>query len=82
MAGQTEDAQAIRQVQVQQADTWNRHDAKAYAALFTQDGDVVNVVGWWWRGRGSVMPPIDSFNAPGKGSFCVGSGSKPVGSSR
>ena len=41
----------IRQLQARQEDAWNRHDAAAYAALFTEDGDVVNVVGWWWRGR-------------------------------
>jgi uncharacterized protein (TIGR02246 family) len=32
----------------------SRHDAKAYAALFTEDRDVVNVVGWWWKGRAEV----------------------------
>ena len=36
----------IRDPQVRQQEAWNRHDAKAYAALFTDDGDVVNVVGW------------------------------------
>lgn len=44
------DEGAIRQLQARQQDAWNRHDAKAYAALFTDDGDVVNVVGWWWKG--------------------------------
>ena len=48
------DEAAIRQVQVQQAEAWNRHDATAYAALFTADGDVVNVVGWWWKGRSEI----------------------------
>jgi uncharacterized protein (TIGR02246 family) len=36
---------------MRQGETWSRHDAKAYAALFTADADVVNVVGWWWKGR-------------------------------
>src|SRR4051794_8799778 len=44
------DEAAIRQLQARQQDAWNRHDAKAYAALFSDDGDVVNVVGWWWKG--------------------------------
>ena len=52
-AAQTLDAE-IRNVQVRQADAWNRHDAKAYASLFTEDGDVVNVVGWWWKGRAEI----------------------------
>src|SRR5215469_5846198 len=47
---------AIRNVEKQQGEAWNRHDAKAYAALFTEDGDCVNVVGWWWKGR----PQIES----------------------
>jgi uncharacterized protein (TIGR02246 family) len=51
---QPNDAAAIRQVQEQQADAWNRHDAAAYAKLFTADGDVINVLGWWWRGRQEI----------------------------
>jgi uncharacterized protein (TIGR02246 family) len=51
---QTLDEREIRNVQVRQADAWNRHDAAAYAKLFTEDGDVVNVVGWWWKGRPAI----------------------------
>src|SRR6267378_7410638 len=54
LSAQREDEAAIRQVQIRQADAWNRHDATAYANLFTVDGDVVNVVGWWWRGRTEI----------------------------
>jgi uncharacterized protein (TIGR02246 family) len=53
-AAQSADEAAIRQVQAQQAEAWNRHDARAYANLFTEDGDVVNVVGWWWQGRAEI----------------------------
>jgi uncharacterized protein (TIGR02246 family) len=53
-AAQTLDENEIRNVQVRQADAWNRHDATAYAKLFTDDGDVVNVVGWWWKGRTEI----------------------------
>ena len=53
-AGQQEDIAAIRAVQERQADAWNRHDASAYARLFTDDGDVVNVVGWWWKCREEI----------------------------
>jgi uncharacterized protein (TIGR02246 family) len=48
------DERAIRELQTRQADAWNRHDATAYANLFTEDGDVVNVVGWWWKGRDDI----------------------------
>ena len=53
-AQQQDETAAIRQVQVRQAEAWNQHDAGAYARLFTEDGDVVNVVGWWWRGRPEI----------------------------
>ena len=53
-ANRARDESEIRQLQARQQDAWNRHDAKAYAALFTDDGDVVNVVGWWWRGRSEI----------------------------
>src|SRR5258705_4139629 len=40
--------------ELQQVAAWNRHNAVAYANLFTEDGDVVNVVGWWWKGRREI----------------------------
>ena len=51
---QASDEAAIHNLQIRQADAWNRHDATAYAGLFTEDGDVVNVVGWWWKGRAEI----------------------------
>ncbi len=53
-AGATDDEAAIRALEVQQQEAWNRHDAKAYASLFSEDGDCVNVVGWWWKGRAEI----------------------------
>ena len=53
-ADRARDESEIRQLQARQQDAWNRHDAKAYAALFSEDGDVVNVVGWWWKGRREI----------------------------
>lgn len=53
-SGQNSDEAAIRAVAVRQGETWSHHDAKAYAALFTQDCDVINVVGWWWKGRAEL----------------------------
>ena len=55
---QQQDDAAIRQVQVLQAAAWNQHDARAYAKLFAEDGDAVNVVGWWWRGRPEIERKI------------------------
>jgi uncharacterized protein (TIGR02246 family) len=59
-ANQRVDEAAIRAVQDAQAAAWNRHDAAAYADLFTEDGDVVNVLGWWWRGRAQIESKLTS----------------------
>ena len=59
-AEQREDEAAIRALQARQADAWNRHDARAYASLFTDNGDVVNVVGWWWKGRAEIEAKLEA----------------------
>ena len=45
---------AIRNVETGLQEAWNHHDAKAFASLFTEDADCVNVVGWWWKGRPQI----------------------------
>jgi len=59
-AATADDEGSIRQLQSAQADAWNRHDAAAYAALFTEDGDCVNVVGWWWKGRVQIENKLNA----------------------
>jgi uncharacterized protein (TIGR02246 family) len=49
-----QDETEIRNVEKRQQEAWNQHDAKAYASLFTDDGEIVNVVGWWWKGRAEI----------------------------
>ena len=58
-----QDEVAIRNLEKQQGEAWNRHDAKAYAALFTEDGDCVNVVGWWWKGRVEIEKKLTAAYA-------------------
>lgn len=53
-AGTPADEAAIRALEARQPEAWNKHDAKAYASLFTEDADCVNVVGWWWKGRAEI----------------------------
>ena len=53
-ADQSSDEAAIRALEARQPEAWNKHDAKAYAALFTENGDCVNIVGWWWKGRAEI----------------------------
>lgn len=51
---QSDDEAVIKKCAMQQAEAWNAHDATAYASLFTEDCDVVNVPGWWWKGRNEL----------------------------
>jgi len=53
-ADQSADEAAIRALEARQPEAWNHHDAKAYASLFTDVGDCVNIVGWWWKGRAEI----------------------------
>ncbi len=50
-ADQSKDEALIRKVEDAQQESWNRHDMHAYAALFSDNADVVNVLGWWWKDR-------------------------------
>jgi uncharacterized protein (TIGR02246 family) len=36
------------------AECWNRHDMTAFADLFSEDAEFVNVVGLWWKGRAEI----------------------------
>jgi uncharacterized protein (TIGR02246 family) len=53
-ADQSADEAAIRALEARQPEAWNHHGAKAYASLFTENGDCVNIVGWWWKGRAEI----------------------------
>jgi uncharacterized protein (TIGR02246 family) len=57
---QSVDDASIRQLENGQAAAWNHHDAKAYAALFSEEGDVVNVLGWWWQGRSQIQSKLEA----------------------
>jgi len=53
-AGQSPDEQEIHKVVRGLEQAWNHHDMKAWANLFTEDADFVNVAGWWWKGRTEI----------------------------
>ena len=36
------------------AEAWNKHDAKALSELYAEDGDFVDFMGHWLRGRQAV----------------------------
>jgi len=56
-AGPGDDAE-IRALQQGQATAWNAHDIDAYAALFSQDAEEVNVLGWHWHGRAELKQKL------------------------
>ncbi len=59
-ASKATDHQAIQNVMDRFMDAWNRHDAKAFAAVFAEDADFTNV-----RGIGaSRRSKIEEFHAP------------------
>ncbi len=61
-ADQSPDTAAIQRLESRQQDAWNHHDAKAYADLFTPDCNVINVLGWWWKGRAELARKLaDAF---------------------
>ena len=59
----SKDAEEIRNLETRQQGAWNKHDARAYASLFTENGDCVNVVGWWWKGRAEIEQKLTAAYA-------------------
>jgi uncharacterized protein (TIGR02246 family) len=54
MANTANDEQAVRKVLASFDEAFNRHDADAVAALFTEDAEFINVAGMWWRGKAEI----------------------------
>jgi uncharacterized protein (TIGR02246 family) len=54
--------QAIRQVAKDYETRWNKHDMNAFADLFTDDAEWVNVVGMVWRGKAEIMKAHRAFH--------------------
>jgi uncharacterized protein (TIGR02246 family) len=53
-AGGPADEASIRSIEEGQALAWNKHAIADYAALFTPDAHVINVLGWQWRSRAEL----------------------------
>jgi uncharacterized protein (TIGR02246 family) len=45
---------AIRALLARQAEAWNRHDARAWSAPFTEDAEFVNILGMLLVGRAQI----------------------------
>jgi len=59
--GASEDEQAVRKVVEQFEKAFNDHDAKAVAALFGKDAEVVNAEGHQYRGREEIEQSFSAF---------------------
>jgi uncharacterized protein (TIGR02246 family) len=57
-----EDDQATRKVVAGFEEAWNAHDMKAFAKLFREDAEWVNVVGMHWHGRDEIMAAHTAFH--------------------
>jgi uncharacterized protein (TIGR02246 family) len=54
LASTANDEQAVRKVLASFDEAFNRHDADAVAALYTDDAEFINVAGMLWRGRAEI----------------------------
>jgi uncharacterized protein (TIGR02246 family) len=46
-------------------DAWNERNVQAMALLFSENAEVVNSLGLWWRGLGEVRQGLETMNAIG-----------------
>ncbi len=57
------DEAAVRSVTSGFIAAWNRHDMGAFADLFADDADFVNVIGLWWKGRDEIRREHEALHA-------------------
>jgi uncharacterized protein (TIGR02246 family) len=58
--GSHEDEEEIKAVILAMTDSFNKHDPRAGALLFTPDADFVNVLGMWRRGADEIERALRS----------------------
>jgi uncharacterized protein (TIGR02246 family) len=56
------DETAVRTLVMGFPAAWNQHDMKTLGGLFTEDADMINVVGMHWRGRDNIMTALTAFH--------------------
>src|ERR1700733_14114760 len=61
------DETEVRKVIADFGDAWDHHDAKAMAALHTEDVNFINVFGEWWKGRTEVETNLARIHSEGGG---------------
>src|SRR5215813_8992890 len=55
-ASRSDDEAAIRRLYEQAMDAWNKGSGEAFAAVFTEDGDLVAFDGTHFKGRKEIAP--------------------------
>ena len=58
----TSDETAVRALVMAFPAAWNHHDMKALGDLFTEDADLINVVGMHWRGKTNILKALTAFH--------------------
>jgi len=57
------DENTVRAIGARLLETWNAHDMRAFAALFREDAEFVNVYGMWWTGRERIQAEHEATHA-------------------
>ena len=56
------DESGIRAAVIAFQEAWNQHDMKAMGNVFTEDADLINVVGTRWQGRANIVKALGIFH--------------------
>jgi uncharacterized protein (TIGR02246 family) len=61
-AEKVSDEPGIRDAVIAFQEAWNHHDMKAIGNVFTEDADLINVVGTRWQGRANIVKALGVFH--------------------
>ena len=56
------DEVGIRDAVMAFQEAWNHHDMKAMGEVFTEDADLINVVGTRWQGKADIVKALSVFH--------------------
>ena len=61
-AANTSDETAIRASVIGFQEAWDHHDMKAMADVFTEDANLINVLGTRWQGRADIVKALGVYH--------------------
>lgn len=62
VAANTSDETAIRVAVIAFQEAWNHHDMKAMGDVFTEDANLINVLGTRWQGRAEIVKALGVYH--------------------